>query len=274
VSPTLWERLTRPPVAGGEEVPWELFHENAKAATHEELPDGRRVAGWTRQLPESLPYEPYPAVALPPAAPPALALGEAIVRLAAGAGAVEPCSLSLEDLATLLRWSYGVPGEPGDRAPRAVPSAGSLFPLEIFFHTAYVKGLAPGLYHYDPARHGLRFLRRHDQSHKIAAGLADPRLATGAALTVFVAVVPERSVLLYGDRGYRLALLEAGATIQSLNLAAAALGLASVNVSEYLDRKIDAILGVDGLTVSTVSLVAIGRPAADGASDPSPFGAG
>jgi len=273
VSPTLWERLTRPPSVG-EEVPWELFHENAKAATLEELPGAGRIAGWTRQLPESLPFEPYPAVALPPAPPPALALGEAIVRLAAGAGAVEPCALSLQDLAALLRWSYGVPGEPGDRAPRAVASAGSLFPLEIFFHTAYVKGLQPGLYHYSPPRHELRRLRRHDQSHKIAAGLADPRLATGAALTVFIAAVPERSVLFYGDRGYRLALLEAGAVIQSLNLAAAALGLASVNVGEFFDRKIDAILGVDGLTVSTVSLVAIGRPAADSTSDPSPSGAG
>jgi SagB-type dehydrogenase family enzyme len=273
VSPSLWESLTRPP-AGNEDVPWELFHENAKAATREELPGSARIAGWTRQTTESLPFEPYPAVELPASPPPSAPLGEAIVRLAGAPRAVEPCSLPLEDLATLLRWSYGVPGEPGPRAPRAVVSAGSLFPLEIFFHTAYVQGLQPGLYHYSPPRHELRFLRRHDQSHKIAAGLADPRQATSAALTVFIAAVPERVVFLYGDRGYRLALLEAGAVIQNLNLGAAVLGLASINIGEYFDRTIDAILGVDGLTVSTVSLVTIGRPAAGNTSDPSPPVAG
>jgi SagB-type dehydrogenase family enzyme len=272
LSPTLWESLTGPQ-APAEDAPWELFHENAKAATREELPNAARIAGWTRQLPESLPFEPYPEVALPAAPPPSLALGEAISRLP-GPGAVEPCSVPLEDLAALLRWSYGVPGEPGPRAPRAVVSPGSLFPLELFFHTAYVSGLQPGLYHYDPVRHGLRFLRRHDQSHKIAAGLADPRLATSAALTVFIAIVPERMVFLYGDRGYRLALMEAGAVVQNLNLVVASLGLASVNVGDYFDRKIDAILGVDGLTVSTIALVTIGRPAAESASDPSPHGAG
>jgi SagB-type dehydrogenase family enzyme len=273
VSPSLWESLTQPP-AGSEDAPWELFHENAKAATREELPGSARLAGWTRQLSEVLPFEPYPAVELPPAGPPSPALGEAIGRLASSPRAVEPCSLPLAELATLLRWSYGVPGELKPRAPRAVASAGSLFPLEIFFHTAYVLGLQPGLYHYNPLRHELRFLRRHDQSHKIAAGLAEPRLATSAAVTFFVAAVPERAVFPYGDRGYRLALLEAGAVVQNLNLVAASLGLASVNAGEYFDRKIDAILGVDGLTVSTVSLVTIGRPAAGSTSDPSPPGAG
>lgn len=271
---TLWESLTRPQT-GAVDEPWELFHESAKAASREELPGAGRLAGWTRQLPETLAFEPYPAVELPAPPPPALPLGEAIGRLPR-ARSLEPCPLSLEELATLLRWSYGVPGVPGvpdpqaPRAPRAVLSAGSLFPLEVFFHTAYVAGLQPGLYHYNPSRHELRFLRRHDQSHKIATGLADPRLATGAALTVFVAMMPERTVALYGDRGYRLALLEAGAVVHNLNLLAGALGLAGVNVDDYFDRRIDAILGADGLTLSTISLVAIGRPLPEGTDTPNP----
>jgi len=177
--------------------------------------------------------------------------------------------VSLQAAAALLRFSYGkisygTPGNhPADtpRGPRVVHSAGSLFPLEIFLHASRVAGLNSGIYHYNPPGNNLRFLRGGDQSQKLAPALMDGRLAQTAALIVFIAAMPERCVFRYGDRGYRFALLEAGAVVQNLNLIAGALGLACVNVGEYFDRQIDNILNLDGLTISTLYMVAIGKPA-------------
>jgi SagB-type dehydrogenase family enzyme len=141
-----------------------------------------------------------------------------------------------------------------------VHSAGSLFPLELFLHASRVAGLNSGVYHFNPPGDNLRFLRGGDQSQKLAPALMDGRLAQTAALIVFIAAMPERCVFRYGDRGYRFALLEAGAVVQNLNLIAGALGLACVNIGEYFDRQIDNILNLDGLTISILYMVAIGKP--------------
>jgi SagB-type dehydrogenase family enzyme len=71
--------------------------------------------------------------------------------------------------------------------------------------------------------------------------------------------MPERSVFRYGDRGYRFALLEAGAVVQNLNLAAAALGLHCTNAGEFFDSEVDDVLDFDGLSISTLYAVGIGK---------------
>jgi len=44
-----------------------------------------------------------------------------------------------------------------------------------------------------------------------------------------------------------------------MNLAATALGLGCVNIGGYFDREIDELLGLDGLTHSTLYMIAVGH---------------
>lgn len=118
-----------------------------------------------------------------------------------------------------------------------------------------------GLYHYNPPQHSLRLLRAGDNSHKLSKGFVEPRIANRVAMLIFIAAMPERTVFQYGERGYRFVLMEAGAVVQNLNLIASSLGLACVNVGEYFDREIDGVLALDGLTISTMYVVAIGKGA-------------
>jgi nitroreductase len=53
-------------------------------------------------------------------------------------------------------------------------------------------------------------------------------------------------------------LLEAGHVAQNLNLVATALGLGCVNIGGYFDREIDEYLDLDGITHSTIYMLAIG----------------
>src|ERR1700761_3598765 len=61
--------------------------------------------------------------------------------------------ISLEQLSRLLHFSYGVTDQ--RNRYRAVASGGALYPLELYVVSSRVDGLAPGVYHYDPALHSL-----------------------------------------------------------------------------------------------------------------------
>jgi SagB-type dehydrogenase family enzyme len=67
-----------------------------------------------------------------------------------------------------------------------------------------------------------------------------------------------RSRFKYGQRGYRFALLEAGHVVQNAVLAAAALGLAALPVGGFYDRRLDAVVGADGLDEASVYALTIG----------------
>jgi len=265
MSSTTWELMTT--ALERDDSAWELFQENSKASSHEPFLPEAVADAYAKQMPESFSFHPYPEVKLPEAATlPPVPLQQAIARRTA-ATALEPGEISFETAAALLRCSYGIAGEaepPGaSRRQRAVHSSGSLFPVELFIHSSRVQGLNSGIYHYNPPENSLRLLRGGDHSQKLAPGLQDGRIAQTAALMVFIAVMPERSVIRYGDRGYRFALLEAGGVVQNLNLVSTALGLACVNIGEYFDREIDDVLTLDGLSIATMYVVAVGRPAGE-----------
>jgi SagB-type dehydrogenase family enzyme len=222
------------------------------------------ASAYLTQIPESLVFEGYPEVKLPEdCGLPPIFLSEAMERDNV-TSELKPSFLSLETVTALLRYGYGVAPDNREapksgRRRRSVYSAGSLFPLELFAHIVRVAGLEPGLYHYYSPGNSLRLLRKGNHSQKIARAFVDPRCVQAAALTVFIAAVPERSVFRYGDRGYRFTLVEAGAVVQNLNLAAASLDLRCANVGDFFDNEIDDALDFDGLSISTLYSVAIGR---------------
>jgi SagB-type dehydrogenase family enzyme len=180
-----------------------------------------------------------------------------------------PDRLSLEQTSTLLHYCYGVTREnEGTEFPRpfrVVPSGGALYPLEIYFHSTRVEGLESGLYHYNPARNSLRLLRYGDESRRLSEALVQRNLALDTSLLIFITAMFQRSVFKYGDRGYRFALLEAGHVAQNLALTATAMQLGCLTIGGYSDRQIDDLLGIDGISHSTIYMAGIGGNApADG----------
>lgn len=198
---------------------------------------------------------------------------------------------ALPDLATLLHAAYGVTqegnpaadgvtdsgdnldGVPGADAgegaevpsrTRTVPSGGALYPLEIYPVVRHVEDLAPGLYHYDPSRHVLEVLDERD----VAGDLGDvmillpdgPDLATTCGAVLFVVGIFWRTRFKYGLRGYRWTLIEAGHVGQSFLLAAEALGLPAVPYGGFWDRRVDDLLGIDGVNESVVYSLITGSP--------------
>jgi SagB-type dehydrogenase family enzyme len=263
MSREVWDRQ-RIPAANSV---WQLYHENSKGTRFRRPVTEATLLEWQSRLAPSLSYEGHPLVALPP--PQALtgSLERALAERATAA-AFAGANVSLEQLATILQHAYGIEGPsstPGEFpfGPRDVPSAGALYPLELYVHAASVEGLAPGIYHFEPAPSALRRFVDGDCSGRLASSLAQPELARAAA-TVFTTVLFERTTGKYGERGYRFALLEAGHVAQNMTLCTAALGLAGTPIGGFFDYAIDELLEIDGVNHSTVYLFAFGKPAETG----------
>ncbi len=246
-----------------EDQVWELYHENSKTSRWDVVPGNDDVRQRMADLWEALPYDGYPFTALPPpmtADSPGL-FSALLSR--ESSRSLKPRRLSLEELATLLHCSYGVTrsneGTYWPRPFRAAPSAGAMYPLELYFHSTQVDGLKAGLYHYDPTENGVRRLIDGDMSRSLGEALVQSNLAFDSSAIFFLTAVFERSVFKYGNRGYRFVLLEAGHVAQNLNLTALGIGLGALNIGGYVDRRIDEMLGLDGVTHSTVYMLAVGE---------------
>ncbi|MDH3504712.1 MAG: SagB/ThcOx family dehydrogenase [Nitrospirota bacterium] len=256
----VWQEIVMP--GGNEEQLWELFHENSKVSRYTQTPSKEEVRSRMRKFHESLPFEGYPRVDLPHSFTPLSLPLEQAITTRTSARNFSPRELTLEHIATLFFYAYGVTRKNTNtafpRPFRVIPSGGALYPLEMFFHTASLKGHSSGIYHYNAAEHCLRHLQNGDDTQRISLALVQPELAQGTSLIIFLTAIFERSIFKYGERGYRFILLEAGHVAQNLNLVANALGLGCVNIGGYRDREIDEYLELDGITHSTIYMIAIG----------------
>ncbi|HWT06402.1 MAG TPA: SagB/ThcOx family dehydrogenase [Xanthomonadales bacterium] len=240
---------------------WELFHENTKSSRFDSFLDTADVIAWQSALERSLSYEGHPSTALPPPSEGfAASLGD-VLKARRTTMAFERGTLALTTLATLLFYAYGeTRSNEGGFPPmyRAVPSAGALYPLELYFYTCVAETLPAGLYHYDPTRHAVSLIAEGDLTAALGECLLVPELAQNAELIVFVTAAFERTTYKYGDRGYRFVLLEAGHVGQNLSLVAGALGLGCLNIGGFRDRDTDRFLGLDGIRQSAIYLAAVG----------------
>jgi SagB-type dehydrogenase family enzyme len=140
--------------------------------------------------------------------------------------------LSLAEVSQLLWAAQGITGADGGRT---APSAGALYPLEIYLVAGSVLSLDAGVYHYRPAEN--RLIRRSSGDKRAAltrAALKQECVRDCAAVVVFAAVY-SRTKKKYGERGARYVHIEVGHAAQSLCLQATALGLGAVPVGAFDD---------------------------------------
>jgi SagB-type dehydrogenase family enzyme len=159
-------------------------------------------------------------------------------------------ALQLRQLGALAWATYGNTGVHAlgalDLATRTIPSAGGLYPLELWFVISRVEGLAPGIYHYQPVLHGIELVAEAEfLDHLLARVFMGQTYAGDAAVVAVLAAVPARSLDKYGDRGYRYLLLEAGHAMQNLNITANAIGLGSCNLGGFYDDELATLCRMD-----------------------------
>jgi SagB-type dehydrogenase family enzyme len=174
-------------------------------------------------------------------------------------------AVDLTALATLLHLSAGVQawgeaeGE-GTVAFKTSPSGGARHPIELYLAVRNVRGLEPGLYHFDAGGHRLE--RLAPDVAEFTVYLPDQAWYRSASALVFFTGVFERTRWRYpGPRAYRAVLLEAGHVCQTFCLTATWLGLAPFCSMALADAAIETALGLDGTSEAVLYAAGVGtRP--------------
>jgi SagB-type dehydrogenase family enzyme len=144
--------------------------------------------------------------------------------------------LSDSEIGQLLWAAQGITTQDGRRT---APSAGALYPLELY---AVTPG---GLWHYLPAGHALALLSGADLRIALQGAALDQDAVGAAPLVVVITGIVERTEARYGpERAQRYVQLEAGHAAQSLLLQAVALDLGAVPIGAFADSEVARILGL------------------------------
>jgi SagB-type dehydrogenase family enzyme len=164
-------------------------------------------------------------------------------------------SIMLPELSQLLWAAQGNNRHGG----RTAPSAGALYPIELYVVAGKVEGLAEGLYRYRIGTHALLGLNDASLQSALASAALDQDQVKDAAAVIVVAGVVERTAVKYGKRALRYVHMEVGAVIENVCLQVAALGLATVFVGAFDDGRVKRLLDLPA-DASPFALLPIGRP--------------
>jgi SagB-type dehydrogenase family enzyme len=149
--------------------------------------------------------------------------------------------LTQDEMMKLLWAGQGITRASGGRT---APSAGALYPLELYVAVGNVDNLAPGVYKYEPEENKLTRVKEGDVRKGLAlASLAQGCVADGA-IDIVIAAVYKRTTVKYGSRGERFVHIEVGHAAQNICLQATALGLGLVTVGAFDDASVARVIGM------------------------------
>lgn len=147
--------------------------------------------------------------------------------------------LTLQEVGQLLWSAQGITTLNGHRA---APSAGAIYPLEVYVSSGKVTDLPAGLYHYLPAEHALELVDKDDLREKIAnVALGQESVRNGAALIIITADF-RRNTERYGSRGRQYIFMEAGHVAENVYLQCVSLKLGTVAVGAFSDLELKRVL--------------------------------
>lgn len=149
--------------------------------------------------------------------------------------------LALAQVACLLWAAQGITDP---RGLRTAPSAGALYPLELYLVAGAVTGLEPGSYRYLPRDGSIERVLAGDQRAALAAAALGQSWLADAAVTLVFAARHGRTTGKYGQRGIQYVHIEAGHAAQNVLLTAVALNLGAAVVGAFDDKHVAAVLGL------------------------------
>jgi len=159
---------------------------------------------------------------------------------------VKDSDISIEEALSKRRSTRSYKEKPqgitSQRGLRTAPSAGALYPLEIYVVAGNVDDLHDGVYNYSPYKHELvRVVEGDKRTELCSAALGQTSVRNAAAVIVFSAVY-ERTTVKYGDRGIKYVHMESGHAAQNVFLQAVPLNLGAVVIGAFYDDAVKEVL--------------------------------
>lgn len=166
-------------------------------------------------------------------------------------------SLTLSQLSQLLWSAQGMTR----KNYRTVPSAGALYPLEIFILVAPkgVDALKEGIYQYKSMTHSLLLIKEGDFRRELYYACLWQEFINEVPISIVVTGDYSRTCNRYGERGKRYVHMEVGHVGQNISLQALTIGLGTVMVGAFNDKEVSRILSLDP-NLSPLYVIPVGFP--------------
>jgi SagB-type dehydrogenase family enzyme len=161
--------------------------------------------------------------------------------------------LRLSEVSQLLWAAQGMTGTDGHRT---APSAGALYPLEVYVAAGNVNGLQPGVYKYRPGDHALIKTADGDRRADLSRAAGGQQSVKDGAIMIIISGVCERTTGKYKEplrdertgsdylSGIKYVHMEAGHASQNVYLQATSLGLGTVAVGALSEDEVRRIAGM------------------------------
>jgi SagB-type dehydrogenase family enzyme len=170
----------------------------------------------------------------------------------------------LYGISRLLYFSNGVTGimpmQDGSRHYyRAAPSAGALYPTEIYVAVRNLPELADGIYNYQVRDHSLAPVWEGQFWDRLSAATCAHGALEQANVVILLTGCWARGTWRYKQRAYRRALLDTGHVLGNINAVGPACGFGVFPMGGFMDLAINNMLFVDDVEEGALALVALPR---------------
>jgi SagB-type dehydrogenase family enzyme len=163
--------------------------------------------------------------------------------------------LDIKELSQLLWAAQGITAPPGYRT---APSAGALYPLELYVVCGEVAGLPAGVYKYLPVEHGLVLTIDGDRRVSLSQAALGQDAISQAPVVIVITAVFERTKIKYGERGVQYVHMEVGSVAQNVYLQAESLNLGTVFIGAFQDEQVEAVLDLPETEIP-LALLPVGK---------------
>lgn len=161
-------------------------------------------------------------------------------------------------LSRLLFCSYGLTG----RMPlgsavylRSAPSAGGLYPAEVYVVSRGTQLLPPGLYNYQCRSHSLMHYWESDVWQKLQEACFWHPALESTQLAIIITAVFYRSSWRYEDRAYRRIFLDIGHLLGNIELAGAITDYRPHLIGGFVDEDVNELLYIDPRQEGAIAVV-------------------
>lgn len=144
--------------------------------------------------------------------------------------------LTPEEISQLLWSCQGITDK--KKAYRSVPSAGAIYPLEIYLVNS------DGLFYYIPESHSLEKITDKDLRKELSKACYDQSFIGDAGIDIVICADFKKTISMYGKRGAHYVYIEVGHSSQNLHLEAVSLGLGSIGIGAFSDSAVQKLLNL------------------------------
>ncbi|ACI20059.1 SagB/ThcOx family dehydrogenase [Dictyoglomus thermophilum] len=164
--------------------------------------------------------------------------------------------LTLQELSQILWASQGI-SDP-DYKFRTCPSAGALYPLEIYVSVLRVDGIESGIYKYNPEKHEIVQIYKSSKREELYEASLKQEWIKRAPVVIIICASFYKTKARYGERGIRYIYIETGHCAQNIYLQCVSLNLGTVAIGAFDDDEIKRILNLPKFEFPTY-LMPIGK---------------